>query len=420
VKLALHGGTPVVPPASHRAYPLIEETQREALQSVLDSGVLWGNHSTQVKSLEREWAEYVGARYCVAVNSGTAALHIAVASAGVGPGDEVIVPAYSFLATASCALQQNGIPIFVDVDPETYTIDPARIEERITDRTRAIIPVHVHGLPADMDAINAIAARHGLRVIEDAAQAHGATYRGRRTGTLGDMAAFSLNASKGIAAGEGGLFTTDDVALRDKADSTAVFGEVLEPGKRRAYDAQSMGWMYRTQELSAALARSMLKRLDRDNAARVRNAERLSAGLSRIPGVRPPVVPEDRTHVYHLYRIALDTEALNPELPTRQVRDRVMAALRAEGLELELWTGLIPAQTLFREQQGYGHGCPWTCPYGRGDVRYDLAEYAVTSAALDRSFCTWSAIQPPNDEALADRYVEAFEKVFSQLDTLWS
>lgn len=420
MKLAINGGNRTIEKGAHAHYPQITDEDKAAVMAVMDTGVLWGKHAPQVKGLESDWAEYVGTEYCVATNSGTAALHIGAAAAGIGPGDELIAPTYSFLSTASCALQANGVPVFVDIKPDTFTIDPAKIEERITERTKAIVAVHIHGLPADMDEIMAIAEKHGLYVIEDACQAHGATYKGKKTGNLGHMAAFSLNASKGIPSGEGGLFTTNDVTLRDKADSVAVFGEVLSPDGPRAYNAKAMGWMYRTQEIPAAIARSQLKRLDAGNAIRNANAARLTAGLSKIAGIIVPHVPEDRTHAWHMYRLSLDTEVLNPELPTKAVRDLLMKALNAEGLDMELWSGSIPAQELFQKQEGYGKGCPWTCPYGSGDVTYDLAQYKVTGESLNRSMATWSPLQPPHTEDMVDKYIEGFQKVFDNLDQVWA
>ena len=419
MKLACNGGNPVVEKGDHKHYPIITDEDKAAVMGVLDSGVLWGNHSEQVKALEKEWAEYVGTKYCVATNSGTAALHIAVVASGVKPGDEVIVPTYSFLSTATSALFHNAIPIFVDIEPRTFNIDVSKIEERITDRTRAIVPVHVHGMPADMDPIMAIAEKHGLKVIEDAAQAHGASYNGKMAGDLGHMGCFSLNASKGVVAGEGGLFTTSDVTLRDTADTTAVFGEVLEKGKTRDYNATAMGFMYRTQEMSAALARSQIRRLEGYNATRRANAAHLDAGLSKIPGVIPPHVPEDRTHAYHLYRVSLDTNLINPDLDVRECRNKVMRALKAEGLDCELWTGLIPVQGVFQAMEGYGGGCPWTC-HGRPGIKYDLGEYQQSFDALNNSFCIYSAVQPSNGIELADKYIEAFNKVFDNLDQVWA
>jgi dTDP-4-amino-4,6-dideoxygalactose transaminase len=162
------------------------------INEVLDSGIVAGGTAPQVSALEKEWAAYCGARYCLTTTSGTAALHMALAAGELGPGDEVITSAFTFLASASCALHQNAIPVFVDIDPRTYNMDPTKLEAAINERTKAIIPVHIQGLPADMDPIIEIAKRYDLFVIEDACQAHGATYKGSKVGTIGDVGTFSL------------------------------------------------------------------------------------------------------------------------------------------------------------------------------------------------------------------------------------
>src|SRR5438093_11219844 len=210
-----------------RRWPILTDADRAAVARVLNRGVLSGVGAPEARGLEAEFAAVVGRRFCLATNSGTSALHIALAAAGVGPGDEVIVPALSFIATAQAVLHQGAIPVFADVEPDTYNIDIADAARRVTARTRAIVPVHLHGLPADMDAVLALARRAGLVVIEDAAQAHGATYRGRPVGTLGDMAAFSLNSTKNFPAGEGGLFVTASEELHARAARVRLDG--LEP-----------------------------------------------------------------------------------------------------------------------------------------------------------------------------------------------
>ncbi|MGH2821990.1 MAG: DegT/DnrJ/EryC1/StrS family aminotransferase, partial [Thermoleophilaceae bacterium] len=295
-KLAIEGGTRAIPPGTHRRWPDIQQEDHEALQAVLRRGELWGANGTEVTALQDEWASYVGTDYCLAVNSGTAALHCAVVAVGVGPGDEVIVPAFSFIATPMSVLHAGAVPVFCDIEPTTFNIDVSKIEERITPRTKAIMPVHIHGVVADIDEIQAIADRHGLAVIEDAAQAHGSKYKGRNAGTLGACAAFSLNGAKNLSAGEGGLFVTDDEQVHLAARRLAIFGEdtpPLEKGEFRAFWSHGIGWNYRTHELTAALARSQLRRLDGYNETARRNAALLTDGLRQLPGIQPPEIPDD-------------------------------------------------------------------------------------------------------------------------------
>jgi dTDP-4-amino-4,6-dideoxygalactose transaminase len=343
-------------------WPILTDADRQAIARVLDRGVLSGAGAPEVKALEAEFAAAVGTRFCLATNSGTSALHIALAAAGVGPGDEVIVPALSFIATAQAVLHQGATPVFADVDAGTYNIDPADADRRVTSRTRAIVPVHLHGLPADMDAIDALARRHRLTVVEDAAQAHGALYKGRAVGTLGEMAAFSLNSTKNLPAGEGGLFVTDSEDFYARAARVRFDG--LEPPSKWSAThplddeadghATLRGWMYLPGELTSALARSQLQRLAETTARSQRNAARLGERLAGLPGVDPPRIPPDRTHVFHKYRVRLDPERAGLRLGPAALRDRVLEALRADGVEAVRWqTAPLPAHPLFAFRESY-------------------------------------------------------------------
>jgi len=415
-RLAICGGKPLIPRGMEKGWPTIPDEDVEEVKKVLESRDLVGTHAPQVRSLEREWADYVGVKHCVAVNSGTAALHVAVAAAGVGPGDEVITSPFTFLSSASSVLHQNGIPVFADIDPRTYNIDPQRIKEKITERTKAVIPVDIHGLPADMDQINEIARKNNLVVIEDACQAHGAEYKGKKTGSLGDMAAFSLQQSKNLPAIDGGLFTTNSDKYREKAEMVRMFGEVIEPGRKREYNAYTLGWMYRTNELIASLARCQLKRLNANNDIRIKFGGYVSRELNKIPGVIPPYVPGDRTHVYYIFRVRVDSTAAGVNATPRDFRIRVQKALQAEGVGCGEWLGApLTEQDLFKTKEGYGKGCPWTCPYYGREIVYRADDYPETVKLIDGSFVI-GGIHPPNTMELMELIVESFKKVFSRLD----
>jgi len=428
--LAIRGGTPVVPTTLHVRWPTITAEDKAAVQAALDSGIVSGPYAPQVKALEDEWARYCGVRHALTTNSGTAALHTAVAAGGIGTGDQVITTAFTFLATALAVLQNNAVPVFADIDPRTYNLDPDKIEERITARTRAIIPVHIHGCPADMDRILAIARKHRLLVIEDAAQAHGSTYKGKKVGGIGDMGIFSFQASKNLPAGEGGMFVTNREELKERANRFRMFGEdVRESDKKafnparpldgvREYNSLMMGWMYRSNELTAALCRSQLRRLDASLEQTRRNAACLSEHLDKIPGVIPPYIPSDCTSGFYQYRLRLDVKALGVTMPVKDFRLKLLAALGAEGVEVSLWqTVPVPGQTLFQERTGYGLGCPWQCPLGE-EVKYDLAEYPETMKLLEDSLVVGSHTFPlfPQPLELMQKYVEAFQRVFANLD----
>jgi len=428
--LAIRGGAPAVPADLHRRWPVITAEDKAAVLAVLDHGVLNGPYAPQVKALEEEWARFCGVRYALTTNSGTAALHTAVAAGGIGTGDQVITTAFTFLATALAVLQQNAVPVFVDIDPRTYNIDPAKIEERITSRTKAIIPVHIHGVPADMDPILAVAKKHGLLVIEDAAQAHGSTYKSRKVGGIGDMGIFSLQASKNLPAGEGGIIVTNREELRDRANRFRMFGEDIRESDKKAFDPSRpldgareynslmMGWMYRTTEMTAAIGRSQLRRLDGSLANTRRNAAYLTDELGKIPGVTPPYIPSDCTSSFYQYRIRLNPRAAGSSLSPKEFRLKVLAALKAEGVEVSLWqTVPVPGQTLFQERTGYGLSCPWKCPLGQ-EVKYDLKEYPETLMLLEDSMVIGSHSYPlfPQPLELMQAYVKAFQRVFANLD----
>ncbi len=418
-KLAIAGGSPVVPAGAHGHWPDITDADRKAVLAVLDRGVLSGAHAPEITALEQDWAAYVGARYCIATNSGTAALHLALAGVNVQRGDEVIVPAYTFIATAAAVAHQGAHPVFCDIDERTFTIDPGLIEALVTERTRAIMPVHIHGLPADMRRVNEIAEAHGLAVIEDAAQSHGATYEGKRTGGLGDAAGFSLNATKNLSGGEGGLFVTDDDDVFAAARRLSVFGEdvlPVESGEFRSYYAHALGWNYRNQELSSAFARSQLRRLDAYNETAQRNGAVLADGLGELPGISPPQVPDDRTSVYHKYRVMIDPDALGFDGPAPELRDRLVHALRAEGVEAVLWQVLpLPAYPAFRRPRYV----PWHP--SRDDeplTTWDPSAFPASVRVLESSLVLGSEGRPlfVQEQSLMERYVEAFAKVLDRLD----
>lgn len=429
-ELALLGRAPALDNARHVRWPVLDDSDRQAVLTVLDRGVLSGPFAPEVRALEREFASFIGTRHALATNSGTAALHMALAAVGVGPGDEVVTSAYSFVATAQAVLHQQAIPVFVDIEPRSCGIDPALIERAITKKTKALLPVHIHGMPCDLDEVMAIGKKHGIPVVEDACQAHGAIYRGRRAGSIGDAAAFSLQSSKNLPCGEGGVFVTNDTALLDRANSLRMFGENVrqmedvpwDPQRpldaSRAYDSVNVGWMYRTNEMSAALARSQLRKLEAANEQARRNAHRLSTALATLPGITPPAEPSDRTGTVHKYRLVFDATAMGVSAPPKIVRAALIKALRAEGLEVVMWQSQpVPGQTLFRDKTGYGGGVPWSVWNVESPVRYDLDQFPQTTRLLDSSLVLFSQSCPiyPQPTELIDVYAEAFARVWRHL-----
>ena len=293
------------------ARPDVGAEEAAAVAEVLSSGMIV--QGRKVAELEQRWAEYVGVKHSIALSNGTVALMCIYAGLGLEPGDEVITVSHTFNATVSAILFTGATPVFVDIEPDTYLIDAARIEAAITPRTRAISPVHLFGLAADMDMITAIADRHGLVVVEDACQAHGATFRGRRTGSFGH-GAFSLYGTKNMTTGEGGFVTTNDDRL---ADFIRLY---RSQGMRERYHHEILGYNFRMTDIGAAIGLVQLAKLDRNTAKRQAVAARYDEAFADLP-IRVPVTPEGRTHVFHQYTIDVGSE-----------RDAIVRDLQAAGI----------------------------------------------------------------------------------------
>ncbi len=276
------------------AKPVIGEAEKQAVLEVLDSGMLV--QGPRVKALEERFAAVCGTKYAVATSSGTTALHIALLAHGIGPGDEVITTSFTFIATVSSILFTGAKPVFVDIEEETFNLNPALIEAAITERTRAILPVHLYGYPCDMDAILDIARRHDLLVIEDAAQAIGARYKGRPVGSFG-TGCFSLYATKNVMSGEGGMITTDDEAFAEKCRM------LRSHGSRKRYYYEFLGYNLRMSDLHAAIGLAQMDRLEEFTARRRENAAYLS---EHIESVVTPKVKEGYEHVWHQYTVRVD------------------------------------------------------------------------------------------------------------------
>jgi len=415
-QLAVHGGTPVIAPGTIKPWPWITDAERAAVAEVLSVENINVQRQHQAERLAREFCEYLGVEYCVPTNSGTAALHMCVAGLEIGPGDEVITTAHTYWATAAAALHHNAIPVFVDIDPTTYCMDPALIEQAITEHTKAIVPVHIHGMPCEMDAIQAIASKHELHVIEDCAQAHGSRYKGRMCGTMGICSGFSTQMSKNLTTGsEGGLFVTNDYVVNERAKTLQYLGEIVIPGRERQdqqYDARGMGWMYRGDVFGQAFARSQLARLPQLNKTRIENCHALTRSLGDVPGIQPPFEPEHVDHSYYNYVVTLHPDELGLDVPVTQFREKVSRALRAEGMDVGQWQRMpVPSQRVFQTRVGFGKGHPWS-NHPR-QVEYHPEDYPKASAFIDAALYVFG-INAPNDTDLMARFADAIRKVFSE------
>lgn len=407
-QLALLGGDPVRT-EPFPVWPPVTDAAAAALTDTLREGV-WGDVNGPRKTeLERRFAAYQDASFGIAVSNGTVSLQIALAALGVGSGDEVIVPAYTFLATATAVLGVNALPIFVDVDERTACIDPSAVEAAITPRTKAIIPVHLGGHPADLDALSALSQRHGIPLIEDAAQAQGASWGEHRVGSIGSYGSFSFQASKNMTAGEGGLLTTNDESLAEIAWSLHNCGRSRSG---RWYEHAQLGGNHRMTEFQAALLLVQLDTAEDKLRQRERAAAELDRQLGQVDGLAPLIRdPRVTRHGYHLYQFTYDAAQFGGVS-----RDRFTEALRAEGIPCSGGYGIpldqqpVFAKTAFdTKATGYDPSYPPT--------RYGQLELPVTAR-----LCAQAVWIPQNvllaDEAAIGAVGEAVRKVRHASDSL--
>ncbi len=314
------------------AKPMIGEEEKKAVLEVLDSGIL--AQGPRVKAFEEAFAVLCGVKHAIATSSGTTALHVALLAHGIGDGDEVITTPFTFIASANSVLYTGARPVFVDIDPATFNMDPAKIEAAITPRTKAILPVHLFGLSCDMAALQAIAKKHGLLIIEDACQSHGATFNGRTVGSFG-TGTFSLYPTKNITSAEGGMITTDDDTL---AEECRV---IRQHGMRRRYYHDELGYNFRMTDIHAAIGLAQIQKLPRFNQKRQANAAFLSAHLK---GVVVPCVPEGYQHVYHQYTVRVGGGK----------RDALRTYLHDNGVASEVYYPVpVHQQTFYTQKLGY-------------------------------------------------------------------
>lgn len=370
-KLAHNGGPKSVEKTFD--WPLFDESEITAVEGVLRSGK-WGSPNCQDKvgEFEKEFAAYCGTKYAVSCVNGSVSLRIALIASGIRPGDEVIVPPYTFIATASTVIEANAVPVFVDICPETYNLDPAKIEAAITPRTKAIVPVHFGGLACDMDSILAIAEKHGLIVIEDAAHGHGAEYKGKKLGSIGKAGSFSFQASKNMTSGEGGIVVTDDEELYKMMSSLRNVGRTDEG---QWYDHFNAGCNYRITQIQAVILSAQLKRLEEQTRKRHENGRYLESLLADIDGVEPLKSGVGETlNCYHLFIFRYDASAFGG-----LSRDEFVQYLGAEGVPcLKGYPYPLYKQPLFQEKRFMCYAIPESVDYS--DVVCPSAEKACNES----------------------------------------
>jgi dTDP-4-amino-4,6-dideoxygalactose transaminase len=331
---AVNGGI-TVRTNSFAPWPKFETDEIEAAVRVLQSGKVNYWTGDEGRQFEKEFAAYTGCKYAVAMANGTLALELALHALGIGPGDEVIVPSRTFIASASCVMMRGAEPVFADVDPDSQNLKAETIRPLLTPRTKAVIVVHLAGWPCDMDPIMELARERGLKVIEDCAQAHGATYKGRPVGSLGDAAAFSFCQDKIMTTGgEGGMLTTNDETIWERAWSFKDHGKSYDAVYKHQHPAgfrwlhDSFGTNGRLTEVQSAMGRILLQKLPRFVETRRKNAAILTQGFSKLPGLRVTVPSEEIGHSYYKYYAFVSPENLRDGWN----RDRIMSAISAEGI----------------------------------------------------------------------------------------
>ncbi len=398
--LALLGGPPVRT-KPFATWPVFGQTEEDRLLRTLTSGK-WGRlNGSEVDEFERRFAKAHGCKHGIAVVNGTVSLRIALLAAGIQAGDEVIVPPYTFFSTASAVIEANAVPVFADIDLDTFNLDPAAVRAAITPRTRAIIPVHFAGQPADMDAIMAIARAKSLIVIEDAAHAHGAAWRGRPAGSLGHVASFSFQSSKNMTSGEGGMITSNDDALSEACRSIHNCGRIPSGVW---YEHHVISGNYRLGEFQGAVLNAQLDRLEDQTLTRDANGRYLSEKLAQWPGIYPQKRPEHCTrHSYHLFMMRLDGSAFG--VP----RSMLLRALQAEGIPCSAGYGYpLYRQPIF-QQRAFG---PYLANFKEA-LDYSSV-HCPNSELICRDQCVWLEqsifLSSPED---IDDIVRAFDKVSS-------
>lgn len=420
-QLALLGGDKVIKTPFQKYNPIGEE-EIEAVRKVIETGVLsqfiggWGDDffgGPKVQEFERNCEKYFGVKHAVTINSWTSGLIAAVGAIGIEPGDEVIVSPWTMCASATAILHWNAIPVFADIDPNTFNIDPKSVEARITKYTKAIMAVDIFGQSCDIVKLMEIAQKYNLKVITDTAQSPGAEINGSHTGTLAHVGGFSLNYHKHIHTGEGGILVTNDDDIFERLQLIRNHGEAVVADKGVTNIVNIVGHNFRLGEMECAMGIEQLKKLNFLVKRRQEIAERLSNGLKGLTGIKIPYVVPGNTHSYYVYPLVLDINKLHVS------RSRIVEALNAEGLSFSEGYQNVHLLPMYQQKIAYGSkGFPWSSDIYKGNVDYSKGICPVAEELHDHSFISYGLCTHELTDVEVDLMIQAFKKVWKNLNSL--